>query len=315
MAIFDKANHLIRLLHLLDASDIFARRVFLPKKACRISAYRFARIRTISQYIKQGVESMPSLWIAHPGHRAVHADGLIRALADSPFWFCFTTAWCTRLRGTADNWSKDRFLIAGEDHRARKRLYDALIQYPQNLKVAGELEHRPSPPTVTRLRQIKVPTLILVGEADIGDVFAFSGAIQASAPLASFEIWKDTGHLIQLQSPTRLVTRFKDFVALADRRDVHVDASKLAEYVGAYDLSNSPVKVLQKEGHLVLEIPGQPYYWLFAASDTKFFLRTENTEIDFRVGRDGRVAEMTIHNSDGSEIQCPRLHTLHSISP
>jgi hypothetical protein len=32
------------------------------------------------------------------------------------------------------------------------------------------------------------------------------------------------------------------------------------------------VKVFRKEGHLVLEIPGQPYYWLFAASDTKFFL-------------------------------------------
>jgi hypothetical protein len=38
------------------------------------------------------------------------------------------------LQATARNWSKDRFLIAGDDPRARKQLYDALVQSPQNLK-------------------------------------------------------------------------------------------------------------------------------------------------------------------------------------
>jgi pimeloyl-ACP methyl ester carboxylesterase len=60
-----------------------------------------------------------------------------------------------------------------------------------------------------------VPTLVIVGDADIGDVFAFSGAIEAAVPLASLEIWKNAGHLVQIQSPAELVARFDRFVALA----------------------------------------------------------------------------------------------------
>ena len=119
------------------------------------------------------------------------------------------------LKAVARNWSKDRFLIAGDDQPARKKLYNALANNPQNLSVAAELEIRPSPRTVTRLSQIKVPTLVIVGDADIGDVFAFSGAIEAAVPLASLEIWRNTGHLVQIQRPVELVARFDRFVALA----------------------------------------------------------------------------------------------------
>jgi pimeloyl-ACP methyl ester carboxylesterase len=167
--------------------------------------------------------------------------------------------------GAAKAWSNDRFLIAGDDQRARGKLYDFLRNNPQNLKVSGEFERRPSPPTVSRLHEIQAPTLILVGEADIGDVFAYAGAIQAALPLASFEIWKGTGHLIQLQNPRRLVSRFRDFLALAERREVNLPAPVLDRYVGAYALSKSSVRILRTEGRLILAIPGQPYYRLFAA--------------------------------------------------
>jgi len=55
------------------------------------------------------------------------------------------------VKGTAENWSRDRFLIAGDDQRARKKVDDVLTENPQNLRVAGELEIRPSPPAVLRL--------------------------------------------------------------------------------------------------------------------------------------------------------------------
>jgi hypothetical protein len=38
------------------------------------------------------------------------------------------------IQGVRQVGSKDRFLIAGDDPRARKQLYDALLQNPQNLK-------------------------------------------------------------------------------------------------------------------------------------------------------------------------------------
>jgi hypothetical protein len=210
------------------------------------------------------------------------------------------------LRAAAERWSKDRFLIAGDDPPARKKLYDALAENPQNLKVAGELEIRPSPPSVTRLSEIKVPTLVLVGEADVGDVFAYAGAIEAAVPLASFEIWKDTGHLIQIQRPPALVSRFNRFVGLATRKEANLTGRTLAEYVGRYKPYNRITTVTLRDGHLVLEIPGGPYLWLFATSETKFFMRTQETEIEFQKGAGGIVTGLTIHNSDGSFVQGAR---------
>lgn len=211
------------------------------------------------------------------------------------------------LQATARNWSKDRFLIAGDDPRARKQLYDALLQSPQNLTVAGELEIRGSPPTVMRLSQIRVPTLVVVGDADIADVFAYSGAIEAAVPLASLEVWKDTGHLIQIQRPVELVARFNRFVSLVERPEIALTDRQLGVYVGRYKLFNRSGTVTLNDRHLVLEFPGDPYYWLFAASETRFFLRTDETEIEFQKDADGKVVEMIIHNSDGSVVQCPRI--------
>jgi 3-oxoadipate enol-lactonase len=209
-------------------------------------------------------------------------------------------------KGAAENWSRDRFLIAGEDSSARKMLYDALVATPRNLGVTGEFEIRPSPPTVLRLAEIRAPVLLVVGEADIADVFANSGAIEAAVPLASFEVWKDVGHLIQIQRPVELVARFNRFVALAERKEIPLSEPQLAAYAGEYKLGNRTVATSVKQRHLVLEFPGSPYYWLFAASETRFFLRNDEAEVEFQKDTAGRVTEMVIHNSDGSTISCPR---------
>jgi hypothetical protein len=138
-------------------------------------------------------------------------------------------------------------------------------------------------------------------------VFAYSGAIEAAVPVASLEIWKKTGHLIQLQRPADLVTRFNQFVTLASRTEVSLSEAQLAEYVGHYKLFNRAANVFVREGHLVLEIPGGPYHWLIPASEASFFLRTEETEIEFQNGRDSKVAEIVIHNKDGSVVRGPRI--------
>jgi 3-oxoadipate enol-lactonase len=206
----------------------------------------------------------------------------------------------------AESWSRDRFLIAGEDPRARKQLLDALLQSPKNLSVPGGLEIRPSPPPALRLSEIRVPTLVLVGEADIADVFAYSGAIEAAVPLVSFEVWKDTGHLIQIQRPVELLSRFNRFVALVERKEVPLTDAQLGTFEGRYKMFGRSAAVTLKDHRLVLEFPGDPYYWLFPASEAKFFLRTDETEFEFQKDAEGKVVKMVIHNSDGSVITCPR---------
>jgi pimeloyl-ACP methyl ester carboxylesterase len=213
------------------------------------------------------------------------------------------------VKGAAENWSKDRFLIAGDDPTARRKLYDALLQNPQNLHVEGALETRPSPPAAERLAEIKVPALILVGDADIADVFAYSGAIEAALPLAHFEVWKDTGHLIQLQRPAELISRLNRFVALAQRREAAISDKQLEACAGQYELFNHIANVTLKDHHLVLEFPGDPRYWLFAESDVKFFLRTEDTNVEFTKDTTGKAVEIVIRNSDGSTIKGARLNS------
>ena len=208
------------------------------------------------------------------------------------------------VQATAENWSKDRYLIAGDAPAARKQIYDALVQNPQNLKYANGLEIRPSPPPPTRLSQIRVPVLLLDGEADIPDVFLYSGAVLAAAPLARYEVWKDTGHMIQLQRPKELAERFDRFATIALRPDVNVPEATLKQYVGVYTCFNHPSKVLLIEHQLVFEFPGSPYAWLFPASTSRFFLRTTAAEIEFQNESD-KVTGMIIHNSDGSNIPCP----------
>jgi pimeloyl-ACP methyl ester carboxylesterase len=62
-----------------------------------------------------------------------------------------------------------------------------------------------------RLGEIHIPTLLLVGDADIPDVHAQAGAIEAGIPRARFVVINDVGHLMYLEKPadfSRIVIGF-----------------------------------------------------------------------------------------------------------
>jgi len=70
------------------------------------------------------------------------------------------------------------------------------------------LRNKSSPP---RLHEIRVPTVILTGDADIADVHAHAGAIEAGIPNARRVVVAGTGHIMYLEKPTevsRLVINF-----------------------------------------------------------------------------------------------------------
>jgi len=66
-------------------------------------------------------------------------------------------------------------------------------------------------PALPRLGEIHIPTLLLVGDADIPDVHAHAGAIEAGIPRARRVVINDVGHLMYLEKPvefSRIVIEF-----------------------------------------------------------------------------------------------------------
>jgi pimeloyl-ACP methyl ester carboxylesterase len=177
------------------------------------------------------------------------------------------------LKATAENWSKDQYIIGPGQQAARKALYDALVRNPQNLKHSPEFVIPNPVPSLSRLSEIRVPTSILVGEFDIPDVHAQSGAIEAGIPGAQRDILSNAGHLIQVEMPEAFTQRLGQFVDLQERKGADVSAEILLSYAGNYAAEQILVTIAVKGGQLVLQTPGAPPFPLFAESPSKFFLK------------------------------------------
>ena len=63
-----------------------------------------------------------------------------------------------------------------------------------------------------RLGEIHIPTLLLVGDADIPDVHAHAGALEAGIPRARLVVINDAGHLMYLEKPAEFSRVVIDFL-------------------------------------------------------------------------------------------------------
>ena len=130
------------------------------------------------------------------------------------------------IQAVAKNWSEDRFLIAGPNEGARRKIYEQLVANAEKVKFNDRFEETLSPPASKRLSEVKAPTLILVGEADIADVHAHCGAINAGIRESTMEVIKDAGHLIQLEKPGEVVKRIEDFAQRCERKRANLRSDK-----------------------------------------------------------------------------------------
>jgi 3-oxoadipate enol-lactonase len=115
------------------------------------------------------------------------------------------------VKGAITEWSKDKFLIGPQNDGARRKLLDLLTANPQDLThEATDMIMAPKP-AIGRLSTIKAPTLIITGAADIPDVQAHAGAIEAGIPSARRVVMEGVGHILYLEKPaefTRLAISF-----------------------------------------------------------------------------------------------------------
>jgi hypothetical protein len=209
------------------------------------------------------------------------------------------------VKAAAENWSNDPYIIGERHDTARKKLYDTLVDNPQNLKYTGEFQTPNAVSSVSRLSEIHMPAVILVGELDISDVHAHAGAIEEGIAGAQRDVIINSGHLVQLEQPEIVVEKLSRFVDLQKRKTVSMPADALRAYVGQYNSSDGIVMVGMDGGHLTLQLPGQSAFPLYAESPSRFFLKVSDMEIGFTMTAAGKVTQATIYQ-DGTELKAPR---------
>ena len=112
-------------------------------------------------------------------------------------------------------WAKDRYLLAPGHETAQKKLLDILTASPQDL--THDDYPRPTEAALPRLHEIRVPTLLLTGDADIPDVHAYAGAIQAGIYGSRRVVLSDAGHLMYLEKPEEFSSLVIGFIRLNQR--------------------------------------------------------------------------------------------------
>jgi 3-oxoadipate enol-lactonase len=116
---------------------------------------------------------------------------------------------------TMENWLKDPYLIASVNEAARSRARELLTANPQNITHPFNLSRPFDPPTLHRLGEIRVPTLIIASDSDIADVHAHSGAIQAGIQGSKRMIIAGAGHLPYIERPEEFNSIVLEFLASA----------------------------------------------------------------------------------------------------
>jgi 3-oxoadipate enol-lactonase len=125
------------------------------------------------------------------------------------------------VKGAIAEWSKDKYLIGSQNEAARRKLLDLLTASPQDMThEANDMIMTPKP-AIGRLGEIKAPTLIITGAADIPDVQAHAGAIEAGIPSARRVVMEGVGHILYLEKPAefaRLAINFLEANQLSEPR-------------------------------------------------------------------------------------------------
>jgi hypothetical protein len=95
-------------------------------------------------------------------------------------------------------------------------------------------------------------------------------------------------------------------VLQGERKEVTVAPKILAEYAGTYEMTPAFQLVMTVEGDkLMTQATNQPKLQLFAESESKFFLKVVDAQIDFVRNDKGEVTNLVLHQG-GQDMKAVR---------
>ena len=93
-----------------------------------------------------------------------------------------------------------------------------------------------------------------------------------------------------------------------ERKEITLDSKVLSRYVGTYRMAGGPVMLIALEGNrLTGKLGNQPALEIFPESETMFFLKAVDAEIEFpKTDADGKASQLTLHQN-GRDMPAKRL--------
>jgi hypothetical protein len=112
-------------------------------------------------------------------------------------------------------------------------------------------------------------------------------------------------HLVLYQNGQEIKgTRVSDTVA--ERKEIEVPPARLAQYTGTYELQPGFDLVITLEGDkLMSQATGQGKVQIFPETETKFFLKVTDAQVEFLLNDKGNATHLMLHQGI-AEIKAPR---------
>jgi|SRR5580658_9466007 len=106
-----------------------------------------------------------------------------------------------------------------------------------------------------------------------------------------------------IASKLAAVAHGENVVLPSERKEITVPPVILAKYVGTYELMpNFDIVMTLEDGQLMTQATGQGKFPLFAESETKFFLKVVDAEVEFFSNEKGDVTHLMLHQG-GKDVK------------
>jgi len=113
-------------------------------------------------------------------------------------------------------------------------------------------------------------------------------------------------------APNQIATKLADLAhgvvvtLTSERKEIALPVLTLSKYVGTYEVGPGATMMIRLAGdHLTTQLTGQPQFSIFAESQTKFFLRVVDAQVEFFTDTTGTVTHAVMYQN-GRERKVPR---------
>jgi CubicO group peptidase (beta-lactamase class C family) len=126
------------------------------------------------------------------------------------------------------------------------------------------------------------------------------------------------------QTPTQIATKLADLAhggvvqLTSERKEITLPVATLSKYVGTYELRPGAEMMIRLDGdRLTTQLTGQQQFPIFAESETKFFLKVVDAQVEFFTDASGTVTHAVMYQNGrqrevrrtSTTVAPPRQHT------